>query len=104
MADWYPSWREPRATAGVPRRVRLSTQPTEAADGRVPNVARLGCWPCADALPANPWSRRFDRALIATYGGLLKQPDKQEPANFRVAGRKIGTNRSGGARYISWRS
>jgi transposase-like protein len=75
--------RQPRATSGVPGRVRLSPQPAEAAHGGLSNAP----WPRhraqADAISSNPGRTRYAHAaggqLIPTYSALLKQPDKQEP-------------------------
>lgn len=40
MADWHVPRREPRSAPGLPRRVRVSTQPPQDPHGSIPNPTR----------------------------------------------------------------
>src|SRR5947207_7763204 len=89
MARRDPSWRQSCSAPGVPGRVRVSTQPPAETDCGLSDVAQSRCWPPTDAVSAHPRGPRRGRQwLIATYGGQLKQPDKQEMTRFELcAGR-----------------
>jgi ISXO2-like transposase domain/Transposase zinc-ribbon domain len=65
-----PPRRLARTPAGVPRRVRLSSQPSAHADGRLPDAARARRPAPAHHLPPEPPTRRLSRLTERTrYAG-----------------------------------
>ena len=83
VAGWDAPRRQSGAAPGLLGRVRLSAQSSADTDGGLSDVAGARDRPRADPVSTN--SRRpglAGRRLIATYGGQLKQPDKQETGSL----------------------